>query len=59
MKKYTYFAPNAKVWVRYPPPTTSRYPGTVIQRQSGVYKIHMLEDDSVILVPAKYVSERR
>ncbi len=59
MKKYCYFAPSAKVWIRYPPPVTSRYPGTVLQRQSGVYRIRMLEDESIVLVPAKYVSERK
>lgn len=51
MKPNTYFEPDTHVWVH-------RYPGTVMQRQSGVYRIKMIECGSEILVKAADVSRR-
>jgi hypothetical protein len=56
IKKTRYFEPKAKVWVQLP---TGRYPATVIQRQSGVYRVVGGETDDEVLVKAGDVSERR
>lgn len=55
MKKFRYFAPSAHVWVvvKY-----VRHPGTIVQRQSGVYRVQ-LDTGEVVLVNTRWVTERK
>lgn len=57
MKPNTYFEPDTHVWV-HSAKLSDRYPGTVMQRQSGVYRIKMIECGSEILVKSGDVSRR-